>query len=173
MIEAIRRVVLLGYMCSGKSTVGASLARRLEWAFVDLDAEIEHQTGQPVKTLVATEGAGALRELEAELTDELAQGHGLVIAPGGGWITQPGLLRVLGADTLSVWLQTSPGEIVRRLRADPMERPLREHPDPLPVIEEMLAARAPLYRLADLALPTDGCTAEEVAFQIERTVRGD
>jgi shikimate kinase len=170
MLE-VRRVVLLGYMCSGKSTVGAALARRLEWAFVDLDAEIEHRAGQPVKSLVDRRGAGVLRALEAELTLELAEMRGLVIAPGGGWISQPRLLRELGDATLSVWLRTSAAEVVARLRSDPGERPFAGHPDPLPLIQRTLAEREPLYSLADLVEPTDGRTPEEIAFGIERLVR--
>ena len=169
---AIRRVVLLGYMCSGKSTVGAALARRLEWLFVDLDAEIEHRAGQPVKSLVATAGEPALRALEAELTLELADAEGVVIAPGGGWIMQPQLLEALGDGTLSVWLLTSPGEVVARLLADDAPRPFQDHPDPLSRVTGMLAAREWLYALADLAVPTDGRSPAEIACEIERLVRG-
>jgi shikimate kinase len=171
MIATIRRVVLLGYMCSGKSTVGAALARRLEWAFVDLDAEIEHRTGRPVKSLVAEAGEGALRALEADLTAALARDDRLVVAPGGGWITQPDLLAALGPDTLSVWLQASPEETLRRLRAGGPGRPFRDHPNPIGPILQMLAEREPLYALADVAITTDGRSPEEIAFEIECAVR--
>jgi len=170
-MSALRRVVLLGYMCSGKSTVGAALARRLEWLFVDLDAEIEHRAGQPVKSLVATSGEASLRAMEAGITLELAHADRVVIAPGGGWVTQPELLDALGAETLSVWLQASPAEVVARLLADESPRPFQDHPDPLGQVTAMMAARQPLYDLADLAVPTDGRSPEEVAFEIERVVR--
>jgi shikimate kinase len=172
MMETVRRVVLLGPTCSGKSTVGAALARRLEWAFVDLDAEIEHHTGQAVKTLVAREGEPALRALEAELSRELSGTDELVLAPGGGWITQPELLAGLGAGTLSVWLQASADELLRRLADDPLERPLRAHPDPGAAFDRLLAEREPCYRLADLAITTDGRSPESIAFEIECFVRG-
>ena len=172
MNTTVRRVVLLGYMCSGKSTVGAALARRLEWAFVDLDAEIEHHTGQPVKSLVAAAGEQALRALEEELTLSLAGAEEVVLAPGGGWITRPERLGVLGEGTLSVWLRTSPEEVVRRLMADPAERPFRSHPDPMAAVDAMIQERQPLYDLADLVVDTDGATPEAIAFRLEAVVRG-
>lgn len=171
MREPVERVVLLGYMCSGKSTVGAALARRLEWELVDLDAEIEHRAGQPVKALVDSAGEAALRAMEAELTLALAGRTGVVLAPGGGWITQPELLAALGPGTLSVWLRSSPKEIVRRLKGAPGPRPFQDLPDPLPLVARMVAERTPLYALADLAVETDGVSAEAVAYRIERVVR--
>ncbi|HET6762928.1 MAG TPA: shikimate kinase [Longimicrobiaceae bacterium] len=167
----IRRVVLLGYMCSGKSTVGAALSRRLEWSYLDFDVEIEHREGRTVKEVVANGGEERFRALEAALTEEAAGVAGVVLAPGGGWITRPEMLEVLGPGTLSVWLRTSPQETVRRLREDGIDRPFRQDPDALHRVAEMLASREPLYRLADLTVPTDLRTPEEIAFEIEQVVR--
>jgi shikimate kinase len=164
-------VVLLGYMCSGKSTVGAALARRLEWSFLDFDVEIEHREGGTVKEIVDGAGQHVFRAMEAALTDEAAGAHGAVLAPGGGWITRPELLERLGPDTLSVWLRVSPPEAVRRLHADTIARPFRGEPDALPRVAAMLAEREPLYRLADLTVPVDGRTPEEIAFEVEQVVR--
>jgi shikimate kinase len=166
-----RRVVLLGYMCSGKSTVGAALARRLEWSYLDFDVEIEHREGRTVKEVVESGGQEHFRALEAALTEEAAVAAGAVLAPGGGWITRPEMLDVLGPDTLAVWLRVSAGETVRRLREDVIDRPFRQDPDALAKVAEMLAAREPLYRLADLTVPVDGRTPEEIAFEIEQVVR--
>ena len=168
---AIRRVVLLGYMCSGKSTVGAALARRLEWGFLDFDVEIEHREGQTVKAIVDAAGPDRLRAMEAALTEEAAATERVVLAPGGGWITQPEMLEVLGPGTLSVWLRVSPEETVRRLHADTIDRPFRDQPDAPERVARMLAEREPLYRLADLAVPVDLRTPEEIAFEIEQVVR--
>lgn len=167
----IERVVLLGYMTSGKSSVGQALARRLEWEFLDFDVEIEHRAGCTVKDIVESQGEEALREMEAALTEEVAERPGLVLAPGGGWITRPEQLDRLGSRTLSVWLRVSVDETVRRLNADSIERPFRGHPDPRELIAGMLAAREPLYRLADVSVPAEGRTPEGVAFEIETIVR--
>jgi len=167
----VDRVVLLGYMTSGKSTVGAAVARRLEWGFLDFDVEIERREGLTVPDLVAENGMERLRELEAALTGEVAGGRHLVLAPGGGWITRPELLALLGPGTLAVWLRVSPEETARRLMADTIERPFRDLDDPVPPIARMIAERESLYRLADLSIPTDGRSTESIAYEIETVVR--
>lgn len=171
-IHGVVRVVLLGYMTAGKSTVGAALARRLEWRYLDFDVEIEHRAGRTVRELIAAEGEEHFRGLEAALTGEVAETTHVVIAPGGGWITRPEMLDELGPHTLSVWLRISPDEVVRRLREDTIERPFRDHPDPRGMVAEMLREREALYRLADLGIPVDARTPEEIAFEIEQVVRG-
>lgn len=167
----IERVVLLGYMCSGKSTVGQALARRLEWGFLDFDVEIERREGRTVQEIIAADGEERFRQMEAALTDEAQHTPGLVLAPGGGWITRPELLGMLGSETLRVWLRVSPEETARRLVTDTIDRPFRDLADPTPRIAEMLAQREPLYRLADLSVPTDGRPAESIAFEIETLLR--
>lgn len=165
------RVVLLGYMTAGKSTVGQSLARRLEWRFLDFDVEIERREGRTIGDLVLDEGQPRLRELEAALTEEVAQTPFVVLAPGGGWITRPELLAMLGGDTLAVWLKVSPEETVRRLNADTIDRPFRGMDDAVPRVARMIAQREELYRLADISIPTDGRSTESIAFEIETIVR--
>lgn len=167
----VERVVLLGYMTAGKSTVGAAVARRLEWGFLDFDVEIGRREGITVPDLVAESGMERLRELEAGLTEEVVGARHLVLAPGGGWITRPELLARLGPGTLAVWLRVSPEETARRLMEDDIERPFRDRIDPVPVIARMIAEREPLYRLADLSIPTDGRSIESIAFEIECVVR--
>lgn len=165
------RVVLLGYMCSGKSTAGQSLARRLGWDFVDFDVEIERRENRSIHDLVEAHGEAALREMEAALTVEVADRRKLVVSPGGGWITRPDLLESIRPGTLSAWLRVSPRETVRRLREDTIDRPFRDHPDPVERVADMLAEREPLYRLADLTIPTDGRDVESIAFELEQVVR--
>lgn len=167
----VRRVVLLGYMASGKSTVAEALARRLEWGFLDFDVEIERRSGATVKAIIATAGEEEFRRMEAALTMEAAAMDRVVLAPGGGWITRPEMLDELGPGTLAVWLKVSAEETVRRLKADTIDRPFKDHPDPSVTVAEMLAGRIPLYRLADLTVPADTRTAEQIAFEIEQVVR--
>jgi shikimate kinase len=167
----IERVVLLGYMTSGKSTVGQALARRLEWDFLDFDVEIERREGRTIKQIVGADGQEAFRQMEAALTAEVAEQPRVVLAPGGGWILRPEQLDPLGATTLSVWLRVSVDETVRRLRADTIDRPFREHPDPRGMIASMLAEREPLYRLADISIPAEGRSPEAIAFEIETVIR--
>ena len=111
-------------MCSGKTAVGAALAERLGWEHVDLDREIERAAGQAVRDIFAADGEAAFRAMEVEATRRVATRTRVVLSPGGGWITNPALLDLLGPGTLAVWLQVSPEEAVRRSAAAPGERPL-------------------------------------------------
>lgn len=151
--------------------MGASLARRLEWRFLDFDAEIEGREGRPVRAIIEEEGEDYFRQAEAALTREIRDEGRLVVAPGGAWITNPELLQQLRPGTFAVWLRVSPPETVRRLMEDPTDRPLKDHPDPVSVVAEMLSEREPLYRLADVAINSDAEPVEKVAFAIEQLVR--
>jgi shikimate kinase len=167
----VKRIVLLGYMCAGKSTVGEALARRLEWGFLDYDVEIEQREGRIVREIIDNDGEDYFRNLEEQLTEEVGTASGVVIAPGGGWITRPELLNSMGRGTLAVWLYVSPEETVRRLKADTIARPFKEMDDPTDRIAEMIQEREPLFRLADVTIPADVRSIESVAYEIEQMVR--
>jgi shikimate kinase len=167
----VRRIVLLGYMCSGKSSVGEVLARRLEWDFLDFDVEIEKREGRIVREIIEAEGEGYFRSLEDALTSEIAEAANLVSAPGGGWITRPELLNRMARGTLAVWLYVTPEETVRRLKADSIARPFKELDDPTEQVSAMISEREPLYRLADVTIPADVRSVESIAFEIEQMVR--
>jgi shikimate kinase len=167
----VNRIVLLGYMCSGKSSVGEALARRLEWDFLDFDVEIERREERIVREIIETDGESYFRGLEETLTGEVADAPRLVIAPGGGWITSPELLNSMGRGTLAVWLYVTPEETVRRLKADSIARPFKELDDPTEQVASMIVQREPLYRLADVTIPADVRSVESVAFEIEQIVR--
>ena len=167
----IARVVLVGFMGSGKTSVGARLAERLGWEHVDLDRVIEARAGRAVREIFAAEGEAAFRRLEAEATAEVAARTGVVLTPGGGWVTNPALRESLGPGTFTAWLRVLPEEAVKRAAATPGERPLLAGPDPLGAARRLLAEREAFYARADLAVETDGRTPDEVADEIERAVR--
>lgn len=168
----LRRVVLLGGMGVGKSSVGAELARRLGWQHVDLDREIEQRLGLSVAEVFQRHGAEVFRRLEAELTGELAGASRLVLSPGGGWVTNPALLPQVREGALVVWLTAAPETLLARLDAAPHERrPLLAGPEPLTTLREILQAREPLYRAADLTLDTEGRSVAELAARIQQHLR--
>ena len=170
----IERVVLLGFMASGKTTVGALLAARLGWTHVDLDREIERRAGRTVPEIFERDGEAAFRRLEAEVTPDALAAPNRVVTPGGGWVTNPALFRLLPPATLTVHLAVTPEEVVRRLRADPgaTERPLLRGADALAVAARILGEREPLYRRADLTVHTDLRDPADLARDLESVVRG-
>lgn len=169
--DAVRRVVLVGFMGSGKSSVGAALARRLGWEHLDLDREIEAREERTIPDLFRVYGEVHFRALEAAVTEEVAGRAGVVLSPGGGWITNPALLERLGPGTLSVWLRVAPESVLARVGGSPGDRPLLDVPEPVLVVERLLAEREPLYRRADLWVDTDGVRMEEVVDRVEAEVR--
>jgi shikimate kinase len=158
-------------MASGKSAVGAELARRLGWGHVDLDREIEAFAGRRIADIFAEEGEAAFRAMEAAVTRRFAGRESIVLSPGGGWITQPALLDALGAGTLAVWLRVSPEEAVRRAGESRGERPLLAGADPLGAVRRLLAAREALYARASLHLDTGGRAVGSIVDDIERHIR--
>lgn len=167
----VRRIVLVGFMASGKSTVGQRLAERLGWDFLDFDEEIERRTGLAIPDIFRRMGEPAFRALEAELTAECGDLDHIVLAPGGGWITQPELLELLAPGTLLVWLRVSPEEAVRRAMRARTHRPLLAGPDPLARARLLLSEREPLYRQADVAVDVDDRDPDEVAAEIAGIAR--
>lgn len=165
-MHQVRRVVLVGFMGSGKSSVGSVLARRLGWDFVDLDEQVEEAEGRSVAAIFAESGEPRFRAAEARAADEALEREGMVLAPGGGWAAQPGRLRALPSGTRTVWLRVSPEEAVRRSGLVPGSRPLLAGPDPLARARELLAQREPFYAQSDLEVDTEGRTVEDVAARI-------
>ncbi len=168
--EGVTRVLLVGFMASGKTTIGELLADRLGWDFIDFDHEIEDRTGHTIPELFRIAGEPAFRALEAEVTEDVAELEHVVLSPGGGWVTQPELLEYFGEETLVVWLRISPEEVVRRAVHDLSKRPLLAGPDPIARARFLLEEREPLYQLADAVVDVDGLSAEEVAERIAEMV---
>jgi shikimate kinase len=168
--QPIRRVVLLGFMGSGKSTVGPLLASRLGWRYLDLDQDIERRTGRRVTEIFRSDGEAAFRALEAAATEELLAERRLVLAPGGGWIAGHDVHGLLGADTLSVWLQVTAEVALQRLAQQRGSRPLLEVPDPLAEATRLLREREALYAHAGLHVSTVGRAPDEIAIIIEHHV---
>jgi shikimate kinase len=162
----VRRVVLVGLMGAGKTTVGQLLAQRLGWTFFDLDVCIETRARKTVAQIFAQEGEDAFRRLEQQLTLELASLDRLVLTPGGGWITQPDTVQQLAADTAVFWLQVSPEEAVRRVQQDATVRPLLQQSDPLVVARRLAQQRNRKYAQLGVPIVTDQRTPAQIVTDI-------
>ena len=162
-----RRIVLTGFMGSGKSTVGPLLAQRLGWTFVDVDDVIEAEAGTTISSLFASEGEAAFRDREHATIGRLARNHELVMALGGGAIeraeTRSLLLTLEG--TLLVHLEVALATTLVRCRGTEHTRPVLADQANL---ESRYQRRLPLYRTAHFSLAVDALTPEEVAETVLR-----
>lgn len=166
MPQPVHRVLLVGFMAAGKSTVGRLLANRLAWDFVDADQEVERREGRTVAEIFATAGEAHFRRREGEVMAELLRRERCVIAAGGGWAAVPGRLDALPAGTVSVWLRVTPEEAVRRGRTAPGTRPLMGGADPVAAARALMETRAGAYAAATLEVDTTGLMAEDVSAAI-------
>ena len=160
------RIVLVGFMGSGKSTIGAHLAARLGWRFADADDVVEREQGMTIPDIFSQLGEPRFRELEHEVTQTLLEQERIVVASGGGWSVVPGRLGELTADTTAVWLRVSPEEAVRRAGNHPRSRPLLEATDALVTARELLQVRTPLYAEAAHEVDTEGFSVEDVSTRV-------
>ena len=163
------RVVLVGFMGAGKTTVGPMVAQRLGWAFLDLDDDIEAAAGRTVPDIFATDGEAAFRAAERAAAERACRRQRLVLATGGGAFTVPETRRVLQQGALTVWLRCSLDAHLKRIPADG-SRPLAAN---RATIGPLLVGREPSYALADLTIDTTHKAPAEVAQIIaEATTRG-
>jgi len=159
-----RRILLVGFMGSGKSTVGPLLARALSWPFLDVDACVEAEEGRAIRAIFREEGEPYFREVERRVTDSLLSRSEVVLASGGGWAGVPDRLRALPNGTVSVWLRVSAEVAV--VRAGGGDRPLLEGPDPLEAARRLLRVREAAYAQADLEVDTNERTPDDVSATI-------
>lgn len=152
-------------MGTGKSTVGRLVAEMLRFRFIDTDHEIEQRCGMSIRAVFEQHGEPVFRDWERRLVAELASSTKTVIATGGGLPAQPGNLEALKAHALVVCLWASPEAIFERVRAH-THRPLLNDPNPLNKIRDLLRAREPFYRQADVLVNSDMRAAKEVALHV-------
>jgi shikimate kinase len=139
------RVVLVGFMASGKSTVGPIVARLLGWRFQDMDALLEERMGMTIAEAFRARGEEWFRAQEAALARELAGGRDVVIAAGGGAFAQEETRAALQRDAVTVWLRCGLETVMGRVSADG-SRPLARD---RATIQQLFDQRVPLYQLAD------------------------
>jgi len=165
-----RRIVLTGFMGSGKSTVGPLVAQQLGWNFVDADDVIAAEAGATIPEIFAREGEAAFRERERATIARLAGEEALVLALGGGAIEDAATRSLLSnaPETLLVHLEVELATTLERCRGT-------EHLRPILADQSNLASRyqrrLPLYRTAHVSVTVDALTPEQVVEAIVRAMR--
>jgi shikimate kinase len=172
-------IILVGFMASGKTSVGRALAQSLSddatlrsaggWTLVDADDVIVERAGKPIHRIFSEDGEPAFRELERQVIADLCVGERQVIASGGGSFVSEQNREVMLSGGRVFFLSASPAEILRRVREEDAGgpiRPLLAVGDPEARIAELLAQRMPAYTQAHHTVETDALTAEGVAARI-------
>jgi XRE family aerobic/anaerobic benzoate catabolism transcriptional regulator len=161
------RVALIGLRGAGKSTIGPRLARRLKVPFVELDALVEKAAGLPAGQIFELHGERYFRRLEREVLSRLAaDGEPVVLAAGGGLVTDPETYALLRSAFTTVWLSATPEDHYRRVLAQGDRRPMAGNPDAMAELRAMLTVRRPLYELASLRVDTSRVSAAAAARAI-------
>lgn len=163
--QTIRRIVLTGFMGSGKSTVGPQLARTLGWRFVDADDAIVQQTGVAISEIFRTQGEAAFRNLELETIAQLAREEKLVLALGGGAIETEATRRLLLNDpaTRLIHLEVTLETTLLRCQGTEGNRPVfADHAN----LKARYERRLPLYRLAHVNLNANQATPAQLVETI-------
>jgi shikimate kinase len=166
----LSNIALIGFMGTGKTSVGRLVAEQLRFDYLDTDEVIQSGTGRSITEIFETDGEPAFRTLEEEVVAKLAGRKRTVIATGGGLPVDPKNLTSLKIHSLVVCLWSSPEKIWERVRYQ-IHRPLLHDKIPQAKIRELLAAREPFYKQADVLLNTDLRSVREVAQQVVHQFR--
>lgn len=159
-------IVLIGFMGSGKTTVGQALSEKCGREFLDTDALIEANEGRKISEIFANEGEAHFRTLENATLRRLLESEDKIISTGGGIVTSVDNRKLLKDAGRVVYLRVMPETVVKRLKGDE-SRPLLLGEDKLEKVERLLSARRMLYEeVADLIIDVDNLTAEEIADKI-------
>lgn len=161
-----RHLVLVGLPGCGKTTVGEGVAAQLRRAFLDLDHEIERREGSDITTIFAEKGEPYFRERERAVTAELAELGGLIVSPGGGWITNGDALAILRPRARIIYLKVTPETALKRMGASRTSRPILVRPDPIGELRRLLLERGPAYQRADDVIDTERMTAQQVIAKV-------
>ena len=166
-----RKIILIGYRCTGKTAIGKKLAVRLGLPFIDTDALVEAEARLTIREMIAEKGWANFREKEREAIRSLAVLAKSVVATGGGAVMDESNAALLKQEGVLIWLVAGEETILQRMRGDAVtfdQRPPLFSGDMGKEIAVNLAMRTPLYRrLADFTVATDVAGIDECVHNIE------
>jgi shikimate kinase len=167
--DHVRNIILVGFMGSGKSSVGRALARRCGWVRVDADDVIVSRAGKPIADIFRDSGEEAFRELERTVMKDVCEESGCIISGGGGSFIDEENRRIM-LDRGTVFYLSALAETIHRRvttgNPNAPVRPLLAGGEPLERIKELLAQRAPAYSQAHHTIETDDLSPGQVAEAI-------
>jgi shikimate kinase len=158
------RIALIGFMGSGKSTVGSLLAKRIGYGFIDLDDVVEKRAGMSIEDIFRTAGEDIFRSLESQCLSELGGKNGIVVATGGGTPLGTGNRDFFQRSAATFFLEVPFETALKRTGADGPVRPLLARGEES--IRRLYESRLPVYRSLGRTIPTEGKTPMEIVGRI-------
>src|SRR6202158_1288183 len=164
-------IALIGLRGAGKSTLGKMLAKKIGWSFVELNKEIEAQNGLSVAEIIALYGQEGFRRMEqAALGQLLARKELMVLATGGGIVSEPLTFDLVLSSFYTIWLKAEPEEHMERVRRQGDLRPMADDRSAMQELRTILRSGEPLYARASAVVDTAGLTVDRAAARLIDTV---
>jgi shikimate kinase len=159
----MKNIYLVGFMGSGKSTVGKILAEKLNMNFVDIDKLIEEKEGMKIKNIFEQKGESYFRELERKQIEAIVNQEGFVVSTGGGLGANLDNMNLMKKNGDVVWLDVSLNTVLDRLKND-QDRPLLKQPTEK--TRQLFEERKNVYRLANIRINADKKTPSQIVEEI-------
>jgi XRE family aerobic/anaerobic benzoate catabolism transcriptional regulator len=164
-------IALIGLRGAGKSTLGKMLAKKIGWSFVELNKEIEAQNGLSVAEIIALYGQEGFRRMEqAALGQLLARKELMVLATGGGIVSEPLTFDLILSSFYTIWLKAEPEEHMARVRRQGDLRPMADDRSAMTELRTILRSREPLYARASAVVDTAGLSVDAAAARLNDAV---
>ena len=164
---AFAGIALIGLRGAGKSTLGKMLAKKIGWSFVELNKEIEAQNGLSVAEIIALYGQEGFRRMEqAALAQLLARKELMVLATGGGIVSEPLTFDLILSSFYTIWLKAEPEEHMARVRGQGDLRPMADDRSAMAELRNILLSREPLYARASAVVDTAGLCVDAAAARL-------
>src|SRR3954454_6359208 len=160
-------IALIGLRGAGKSTLGTLLAKKIGWSFVELNKEVERQNGLSVAEIIALYGQEGFRRMEqAALGQLLARKELMVLATGGGIVSEPLTFDLVLSSFYTIWLKAEPEEHMARVRSQGDLRPMADDRSAMAELRNILISREPLYARASAVVDTAGLDVDDAAARL-------
>lgn len=164
----MNNIILIGFMGSGKTTVGMQLSKKISLEFIDMDLEIEKESGISISEMFKLYGESYFRKKEVNLLNELLKKDNIIISTGGGIIESEEVINIINCENCVIWLDASEDTIINRLESELDKRPkLKNNKNLEFTIKNLMKSRYKKYkRAANIRINVDGKNIDEVVGEI-------